>query len=132
MTTKPPVNNIFTLGQKVTSKKLGLPIIGTIAGCILGKAFRLLDNNNGDNWIFDRWTFLYPDWENEFVMQVIYTELCKPYSLDEYIWYYKEVYDFDDLNFIKESYSRCIKLPGYHYPKNDLEVYNEEVVNVLC
>lgn len=117
---------MFHLGQTVISKKIGLPIVGTIVGMMIGRAYSLLyiESTNQDSPIFKNWDKLYPDWQNKIVYSIFSEYPAKILSFEEFKNYFSEV---NDIELLIRAYSEIKKYSIHSYPEDDLELYEEEV-----
>lgn len=109
----------FKFGDTVSTKVTGLPGIGKIVGVMPSiihcQMVKMVSNN--------RWTALFPDWENEYVYTVYFDEPRRWCSYDEYIeslgteaGLYKE-------EALQSGYDNMPQLCTMFYTEQDLELF---------
>lgn len=108
---------MFKLYDKVTSKKTGLPAVGTIKVVCDGHYFY---NWRGQS-VDARWSSLYNNWSEKLCYFVEFDIPQKPCSLDEVTEELNKmgVYDTDE---IKERYDSIPNVKSAIYPEDDLEL----------
>ena len=111
------------MGCRVTSKKTGLPMIGTVHGVITAGLYMYSHKINPDSEY--PWDNLYPEWRDDFVCYVKFDELQKPLTFEEY----KNVGEKQGLNksdeWYRAHYEDIKEVPCAAYPIQDLEIFEE-------
>lgn len=103
------------IGQKVISKKTGLPVIGVVVGVMDAVFWASINKAN-----MPRWDKLYPAWKEGYICYVLFKEPMKNMSFAEW----KE--DFSDTDISLEELRilykyTCKKTHSCVYPLEDLE-----------
>lgn len=100
----------FKLGDRVTSKKTGLPAVGDVTGIIDAEYLMNLYKCT-----FSGWSKYYPDWSNKPCYFVLLSNPQRAVRLDEYL---------ETLpNSTEEDYYREVpKTISAIYPESDLEL----------
>lgn len=111
----------FAIYERVTSKKTGLPMTGTICGLVLGAAF---ENNYIKNYNrkLDGWNELYPDFRSKFVYYVYFDTPAKPVTKEEVQLKLQEGED------LEEVYDKIKTQVMAAYPEDDLELLETGVL----
>jgi hypothetical protein len=125
----------FKIGQKITSKKTGLPAIGTVKA-ITDAAWYMqgapdietvLNTNQS-------WSNLYPDWLDKPMYTIEFLQPQRNISFQEFKNAFANKYQYlpgFDLQSIDErllltQYNKIPLLNAVAYPEDDLESYEEE------
>jgi len=133
---------IFSVGDKVVSKKTGLPAMGRVIGSlpsyiygsIMGAGCRFSSETqeimicypNGGG--FATWNKLYPDWPKKYVIFVELPAAQLSMSFEEFCDSYSDYFEEKEysLDEIKESYrEHGVTTKLISYPEDDLELYEE-------
>lgn len=109
---------MFKLHDQVTSKRLGLPMIGKIVG--IADAKYIVRHNNIDSPLWDKY---YPEWKSGQVATVMFNKPQKVMSLEEYKESLpREIIERADHLDIELHYQNDIKTDLFAtYPVDDLE-----------
>ena len=122
--------SIFTLNDRVTSKNIGLPFVGTLYGIIDAKTF-IMDMILGQRYRADayfKWDEFCPDWKNENVCYVKYDSPQRPIAFSEYVESYAKYYniEIDEKmhDWLQNKYKEVVleKMCCVH-PEADLELF---------
>lgn len=105
------------IGDRVTSKKTGLPMTGTIVGVLMAPFYKSIAKI-GDN---SPWNILYPDWLTSEVYYVQFDSPQKGVSFEEFV--HQSNYPIEHAKILYE-YMIPYALNAA-YPKEDLELINE-------
>jgi len=112
----------FCFGQKVVSKKTGLPTIGTIVGITEGYFYEEhLESMKGLH-NFKQWYLLYPNWPTRYVYTVRFSSRQRNLTYEEWCrslpaW----------ANPTRQTYEKLIlEQVGATYPEEDLEPFEED------
>lgn len=115
---------MFNVGDKVFSRKTGLPASGEIQGIFCAKYYWAM---NFQNFSPIRWAELYPDWADKKVMVVRYSSPQRHCSLEE--WCNSGGVPLDH-PMAKTVYEAQVPLRAYsYYPEDDLELVEAAVAN---
>lgn len=108
---------MFKLYDRVTSKKTGLPSVGTIKGICDGEFFLTIFGPNVDA----VWSRIYPDWKTKLCYYVEFDEPQKTYSLQEARQQLND-YGIFDTEEIESRYQNAPVTKFSAYPYDDLEL----------
>jgi len=111
---------MFLLGQKVTSKKTGMPMTGMIVSVcspVMAALMKLVFKKTDSLEAYPRWTELYPDWVDNLVYIVAVRTPMRPMSLEEALKYGATEQEYNEIR------------PEYliMYPEADLELVEEGI-----
>lgn len=108
------------IGDRVTSKKTGLPMTGTIVGILKGVFYRALAKVQDSS----PWYDLYPEWLDSEVYYVNFDTPQKSCSFEEFV-------QQSELSIEDAQVMYKYTVPFAHnaaYPKDDLELIDELVI----
>lgn len=106
----------FKISDYVTSKRLGLPGIGTIIGIEYAQVYA---NKALKKHQFKRWNELYPGWERRWIYTVYFTSSQKVQSLEEFAY---DLMDLDEKQ-LKFMYDVMMKKSNLlAFPEEDIEI----------
>ena len=110
----------FSIGEIVTSKKSGLPMVGLVVGMMVAIAFRVNGKYQGSN--FKYWYELDPEWDDKWVYYVLFKDG------PQRTMSYEEWCDGTEIeHHNRETYERRIPPQVMAtYPEADLESYENE------
>jgi len=122
---------MFNIGDKVVSKKTGLPAIGTVVGILTASIYchisrltilsnKQVVNGQGES-CFITWNKLYPDWTEHMVYFLKLPQPQRTYSFAEFL----TVLPADlDLEIAKKIYKERVgEADLIAYPEADLELF---------
>ena len=115
----------FQIGQKVTTKRLGLPSIATVFGCLDSETFIANELITRSEPINMRWTELYPNWRQKPVYYFKFLSPQRVCSIDEFIHILKHKDYLSQEDIVKLYNMRCPKEYIAVGPEDDLELYDE-------
>ena len=114
---------MFNLGQKVMSKKTGLPQTGYIYGIVEGKPFSLNLANRGQLQSYNGWNQHYPNWPLKHIYYVMFDIPSRVISYQEYLQSIRANYGPDiPEEQIQAAYNQIPLELAATYPEDDLEV----------
>ena len=105
----------FYIGQRVCSRKTGLPATGTVMGIVYAHFFIVQNPMR----LSAYWTELYPDWFNKRVITVKFDSPTRPVNIFEFC---KSSGSDPSSDMTKEVYEYHVNPCMYsNYPEEDLE-----------
>lgn len=111
---------VFNIGERLASKKTGLPTVGTVLGLVQGKIYAL----NAPT--VRRWDVLFPDWRNKWVYTLYFPFVQRIASFDEFVEDMAEregeLFNSSDLDKYRLLYKYMVPCAGIiAYCEDDLE-----------
>ena len=116
-------SNAIKLGDTVISKQTGLPMAGKVMGIMYADFYRALTRNQF-KCSYERWTELYPLWEEKTIIMVLFSSPIKNLTFEEYIKGYRKTVEndiADDELQVLYKYTVPETISAY-YPEEDVEV----------
>lgn len=125
----------FKIGQKITSRKTGLPAIGTVKAITDASWYmqgapdiETVLNTNAN------WSNLYPDWLDKPMYTIEFLSPQRNCSFEEfknsiiskYQYIPSPAFQFLDDRLLMTQYNKIPLLNAVAYPEDDLESYEEE------
>lgn len=111
----------FKIGDRVVTKRLGVPTVGTVAGIVKGSFVAPHISIHAPIWDSQ-----YPEWKNGLVYEIEFDKVQKTISLAEYRQFYlgEAHQEINDPRAIELMYAN--QIPSAYigvYPEEDLEAF---------
>lgn len=109
----------MNIGDRVTTKKLSLPTVATVAGIVTGEMYTKLCRRAVED--FHNWNKLYPEWQSHNVVVLVFDE-------PQYIVSFEEFCEGLDTPGVTENmramyHEKVAKVEYATYPEQDLELF---------